>query len=323
MADLVLRGTYEQTNLDQRWRTVIDHASALGIRAAKVGVSQFYYPQINRTLRGAIALEPIAAGEEFIVVPEKYVLSDLTVGNSSLAPVLESPLCKSNSFAACRDGTQLLLAMAVFITREGARSTSLWMPFIKTSIDGHDIEGLPLTWPTNSTRFASESDHFKQLTNSRVERLKSYLALELPRILHSFPAALSEGLPCLKDTTGNCSSAYLTTLYDVNKLIAMFAVVSARYWFLELYGEARPFLAPIADLMNFGQMGVRVRFSDARKQLIFYTLKPIPANTEILFHYGDICREKSMLAYGFAPAGSTPCRRSLQLSKTRVRKPLK
>lgn len=45
----------------------------------------------------------------------------------------------------------------------------------------------------------------------------------------------------------------LAALYTQERFLAVYSVLRARDWVLDMHGEERPFLAPVIDLFNFGQ----------------------------------------------------------------------
>ena len=61
------------------------------------------------------------------------------------------------------------------------------------------------------------------------------------------------------------------------------------------------------DLLNYGQAGIRLQFVPARHALVARATKPIAAGAEMLFYYGDNCREASIDMYGFATAAMPAC----------------
>ena len=56
----------------------------LGINCPKVGIGYFWYPSLGAKLRGAAATQNIMRGEEVCAVPVDQMLSEFSVGNSSL-----------------------------------------------------------------------------------------------------------------------------------------------------------------------------------------------------------------------------------------------
>jgi hypothetical protein len=98
-------------------------------------------------------------------------------------------------------------------------------------------------------------------------------------------------------------------LYSVKRLMDVLAVVQAREWSMQMYDTERQFLAPLIDLLNFGQMGVRVSFNDARRAFVAVARQRIAKGDEILFYYGSFCVDHALLTYGFVPEGSKECRK--------------
>jgi len=54
---------------------------------------------------------------------------------------------------------------------------------------------------------------------------------------------------------------------------------------------SRPYFAPHLDLLNFGEMGVRIEFDDARHELRATAGAPIAQGRELLFDCGATCKE--------------------------------
>ena len=58
-----------------------------------------------------------------------------------------------------------------------------------------------------------------------------------------------------------CTKRELEQLYNRDQFLRIFATLAARDWVLPMYGPPRAFLAPIVDMFNFGQMGIRAQAS--------------------------------------------------------------
>jgi hypothetical protein len=91
-------------------------------------------------------------------------------------------------------------------------------------------------------------------SRSRNYARAQYDALVLGAIEH-FPAPLSEGLGCAAPV---CPPEHLERIYRWERFLHLFAIISARDWVLPVDGEHRAFLAPVLDMLNFGQVGIRL-----------------------------------------------------------------
>ena len=56
-----------------------------------------------------------------------------------------------------------------------------------------------------------------------------------------------------------------------------------------------------------GQSGIRLQFVPQRHALVARATKAIPPGTEMLFYYGDYCRERAVDMYGFYTPGMKTC----------------
>ena len=103
-------------------------------------------------------------------------------------------------------------------------------------------------------------------------------------------------MPC----AGHCSQAELAALYTQERFLAVYSVLRARDWVLDMHGEERPFLAPVIDLLNFGQVGIRASYDDKRQGFAAKTVQPIKAGQELLFYYGNFCIDDAINMYAAA-----------------------
>jgi len=279
---------------------------SLGLHCPKVGVSTFWYPSIGRRLRGAVALEPIAKHEEVCVVPLANMISFLSVQNSSFAPVLRM---------ADKDVSQRGLweaaAISLFILREGARDSSPHAAYIHASFSGHDPASIPKTLPPDSDAFRA----LKPSVQATARRFQARVAALHQRLiapaLQQHPAAFAEGGACdptaAASADGAASPRSCASLYSLRRVTEVLGVVQARDWNLPVFGRTRQFIVPVCDMLNFGQIGLRVRFDDRRSSFLLWALRPIAAGAELLFYYGSFCQDEALSNYGFVPPVSRPC----------------
>ena len=94
-------------------------------------------------------------------------------------------------------------------------------------------------------------------------------------------------------------------------------MLRARDWILPMYGKSEPFLAPVIDMLNYGQIGIRVRFDNARQEFVATATKAFPAGQEMLFYYGTFCTDDMRDMYGFVTPTARPCRARSAFSKAK------
>ena len=98
----------------------------------------------------------------------------------------------------------------------------------------------------------------------RVQR--EYTAL-FPRSFDSFARELSEGIACGVRRGGACPRATLERLFSWPNFLLMWTRLFARDWTLTVSGSSRTLLLPNVDMMNHGQMGLRISHDDAASEL--------------------------------------------------------
>ena len=78
---------------------------------------------------------------------------------------------------------------------------------------------------------------------------------------------------------------------------------------LSTFESKYEFMAPIADLMNYGEACTRIRYDDKSKIFEIYSVCNINVGDEITFWYGDDCQDVFSVYYGFSsPMMKTICR---------------
>ena len=320
MPDFQARATWEGRNLTELttlWTAYVASTGAIGSACPKIGVGFFHYPSLGQ-IRGARATSAIHKGERICKVPVGELLSDYTVGNSSLLPVVQwAAAHAAEKVAAPPPSAKLPRAgslrrrtiddrsrIVLYALRELSRERSPKMPYLQL-IQSHDVTGVPSLWPEASPRFRLLSPLAREMAGrSRTYARMQYDTLVTPSLAR-FPMPLSEGLGCAGSA---CSPERLGAVYSWERFQRLFAIVSARDWVLPVDGESRAFLAPQVDLLNFGQVGIRAEYSDKAKGFVAVATQPIAEGTELLFYYGSMCKDAWVNLYGFAPAEAKPCR---------------
>ena len=236
------------------------------------------------------------------------MLTQHAITNSSLHPMVPE-------FSTRNHGEEALLA--IFVLREGARASSRFMPFIKALIDSHEWRALPSTWAANSAEWKGATPLLKRLTLQALKRIFHNYD-HLGSLMERFGGVLSEGIcgdVTLGGNTGGktppavCSRARLEEVYSRQNFIRMCSIIEARWWHLPMYAanQSTGFMAPGIDLLNFGQMGIIAEFDQKKYAFIATAERPIEKGSELLFFYGDTCREVSVAMYGFAPPSARGC----------------
>jgi hypothetical protein len=193
----------------------------------KLAPAHFWYPSLNATLRGMRVEQPIAKGEQVCTVGvRKHMVSDLTVGNTSLralglalkAQAAKKTIGERTTSPMAFDRRTML---ALLLLREGERERSTLMPFIKLLDPWHDVSGVSLMWGEDSPRLAAASPDLQSLAKkSRAGARAQYRALFSADRLNAvarFGTELSEGIDCTRFGDGaagkTCSAAALRRVY--------------------------------------------------------------------------------------------------------------
>ena len=107
----------------QKWAALLRQT---GIRCALAVDHFIWYPNEQAHVRGMRATRDIERGDEVCRIPAHMLLSELTVANSSLRPMLE--------YAVDELKVTPMAVLTCFVLREGARRTSRWMPWIQSAM---------------------------------------------------------------------------------------------------------------------------------------------------------------------------------------------
>lgn len=76
-----------------------------------------------------------------------------------------------------------------------------------------------------------------------------------------------------------------------------------------MYGADRPFLVPVGDTLNFGEMEITTEFDGARHAFVMRAEQAVKAGAELTWRYNlNLCVEEAVDIYGFTPVGSTECK---------------
>jgi len=312
---------WTERNATLRAMKLISHASDLGLHCPKVATANFWYPSLGRWLRGLGSIANISAGETVIRVPFNSVLSETLVLNSGFKDAVQcvghrpanadTPLAslqlRTGHAESSFSGATMI---AMFIIREGNRPFSPWMPYIKGSLNGHNVSNLPMSWEPGSRNLKGATEVMKKKHAKRVINLQRFLTQKLACMIQTYPQLLSHGLECPKSVgrPKECNKKFLLDLYSVRRVRDMVAVVMARFWYLKLHGFEQNFMLPAIDMLNFGQVGLRLTVDPAKKGVVLVATQAIPAGRELLFMYGVYCQENSLLEYGFSTPTQRPCR---------------
>ncbi|KAL1523047.1 hypothetical protein AB1Y20_018007 [Prymnesium parvum] len=310
---LFSQSTWEQLNASQRGELFFfRQQDILGVSCPKIQLAYFWYESLRSTLRGAQSAAPIAAGEEVCAVPVKKMLSLYTLTNSSLAPLLtmlqesmaaESP--RKRARQSTLDGRSLL---AMFILRERARERGDFVPYVQVVLT-HDIRSVPMAMAPGSAAFEALSEFLKRKArHARALALADYAKLKLT--FHRFAKQLSDGIRCTSGVIGGavpCPMEQLLEVFSEQRFLEAYAIVRARDWVLPMYNRETFMMVPIVDMLNYGQVGLRVHFNDARHAFVMVATEAIPQGRELLFYYGTMCKEAMIDLYGFTVAYARPC----------------
>lgn len=307
-----------ETALTTEWEAFVAHGP-LKTACPKVGVDFFYYPNLRRKIRGAKALHDIAAGETLCKVPIQALLSVYALRNSSFSPIANHFLKGDPEGVQARarvlrlrqrGGVDHRALLALFAIRESARVSSPYMPYMQM-LNTHDTGGIPMLWETNSSRWAGLSKGLAAMAHRSRMQAHSAFAQVVPVAIADFARELSDGLPCASASIIRggkvCSPEALREVYTKAEYLRLYAIISARDWVLPVYGRQMQFCAPIMDMFNFGQVGIRANFEDTQHAFVAKATQKIAKGTELLFYYGSFCADQWRNMYGFVPANVRSC----------------
>ena len=80
------------------------------------------------------------------------------------------------------------------------------------------------------------------------------------------------------------------------QFLEVYAIVRARDWVLPMYHRDNYMMVPVVDMLNYGQVGLRVHFDSKRHAFIMYATEAVDAGKELLFFYGTFCKEAMVRA---------------------------
>ena len=208
--------------------------------------------------------------------------------------------------------------MVLLVLRETARDRSPSMPYYSL-VRSHNVDGVPSLWPLDSERFRTASPLLQSMGRASRSQTDALYKNVVPMAIQRFAPELSEGLGCT-GLRGQCDASRLEALYSYDNFAHLFAILAARDWVLPVYGQHRPFLVPVMDMLNFGQVGIRAHFDDEQHAFIATASQPIQMGTELLFYYGSMCKEAWHNLYGFAPVDASPCGKGTSRQRARPNK---
>lgn len=336
--DFLARSTWvglSDVQVGNMWQQFVSATPHLSAACPKVGIGFFYYPSLKGSLRGAKATAPIEKGEVICKMPVTDILSEFSVGNSSLHALAEelereslarfnaqehlqagnsssadsasAPRKRARHRARARNAARVDVRalICLLILRETSRERSPFMPYFSV-VRSHNVDGVPALWTPESERFRSAAPLLQSMGQETRENFEAQYRSVVPFALARFAPELSEGLGCT-GTRGECDGARLRSVYSMEAFAHVSAILAARDWVLPVYGQPRPFLVPIMDMLNFGQVGIRARFDDKQHAFVATAAQPIAEGSELLFYYGTMCREGWINLYGFAPEEARSC----------------
>ena len=321
LPDFYARATWDGLNLSQTgvvFEQYVRQQPTLAAACPKVGIGYFWYDSLGTHLRGAKALENIAAGELLCTLPTASLLSEYTVGNSTMQAITEALTREAAERASRaqaahsarkrsrnRFAPDVRTMITLLVLRETARGRSPHKPYFACLRD-HNVDAVPMLWGESSPRWRTANGPLRSQAAEARASVDNYYRQIVLDVIERFAPVLSEGLGCGGEH-GTCDRDTLARTYSYEQFARVYAVVMARDWVLPMYGRSRPFLAPILDMLNFGQVGIRVHFDDAKHAFVAVSTRAVTAGSELLFYYGTMCKEEWINTYGFSPQEAHPC----------------
>jgi len=128
-----------------------------------------------------------------------------------------------------------------------------------------------------------------------------------------YAVQLSEGIRCEGGDgvegggSTACPMRQLQAIYSEAAFVEAYAIVRARDWVLPMYSRENYMMVPIIDMLNYGQVGLRVSFKDSRHAFVMVATEAVDKGAELLFFYGTFCKEAMIDLYGFAVSYARDC----------------
>jgi SET domain len=273
-------------------------------------------------VRGLAATRHIHEGEVILRIPviALFSIPTLLEGDPVLARVLESVVPAS-------EAEDLALLAVVLLHHRGLGSASAMAPYIQMLLRAPVTEDVPFLWSASKLK-AQASEGVRIVARSMRQEMQS-LYERVILVLVNNHANLFGKTTAIDPVTGEWMFSYEMFQWA-------FAVVNSRHW--QLPPEALPersvdpdllppantptqswlqsgesagdllgntewpvsFLAPLADLMNFGPPCTRVEFHAETRSFDTIATCPLQQGQEITFWYRNECADVMMGVYGVA-----------------------
>eukprot|EP00947_MAST-08B_sp_MAST-8B-sp1_P000922 g922.t1 len=258
-----------------------------GVQAAKLTCATI---KINDELSifGLKATQDIAKGEVVVAVPRHLMVFSETLAASRLAKLAR------DKRTAMGESTKAVL----WLMDEADVPNSPFQPFLSYLWD------IPMTvaymWPQSKLDDpAQTSAYLKGIARKEKDRIKTRYDKWIPKLSLEYPELFGG------DRKGR---------FTLERFTQAWAIFHTRNWWLPMEAdeEYHGFMAPVADMLNYGfpgRTGTYVEYNKGTTSFDVIASKDLKAGDEVLFYYGEYCKDDSMNTYGFSlPEMSDKCK---------------
>ena len=202
-------------------------------------------------------------------MPVQSMLSEFSVGNSTLRPVMDAAdaepaegIAKPAENRVARkakvESARPSRAHCLFVLRETSRVRSPHMPYLSILLS-HDVTGVPMSMAAKLEALAdwlqkslAASPHLRSLAaGSRANAVRAYDGL-VPLALSQFAPLLSEGLDCQRSPPPPAARQSSRRVYS--RIAYSGLCDPCRALGATNVRKNRAFCVPIVDMFNFGQV---------------------------------------------------------------------
>jgi SET domain len=279
-------------------------------------------------VRGLAATRDIHEGDVILSIPviALFSIPTLVNGDPELAHVLKSVVPAS-------DAEDLALLAVALLHHRRLASASTMAPFMQMLLRAPVKEDIPFLW---------SSSKLKSKASEGVRIVARSMRQEMQVVYEQVVLALVNNHPNLFGKAAAIDSVTGEWMFSYEMFQWAFAVVNSRHW--QLPPEALPersvdpelqppantptqswvnsgessrefantefpvsFLAPLADLMNFGPPCTRVEFHAETRSFDTIATCPLQQGQEITFWYSNECADVMMGVYGVSHPLIPPC----------------
>ena len=271
------------SSLDSSYDRVIEKFSVWASDYAGI-VSKVEIKHFNHG-RGVAAASDVASGDILLSVPFESLVSKASIEKDSiLQPILGHKASIENGF----NDEFLLLSIFLLYHRSIGESSpiSAYIDILRTA----PFDGMPFMWSDEKLNevYPDPSNHIRLLTQDILVRIKELYDIIIPFLVEKSESIYSESTK-FPATRGD-------EMFSFQNFKWAFAVLNSRHWHLPCYDleelfyqtenkSSHIFLAPFADLVNFGPPCAKGLYNDTTRTFDIVATCDLISGQEVTFWY--------------------------------------